>query len=69
MSNDPVFQRELAELKILAIDTFDSESMAERWLNSPNFVLGTSPISYAQTTSNIEEVKKILGAISYGGVV
>lgn len=57
------------ELKTLAIETFGSEAMANAWLNKENFVLGAPPILIAETDSGLMEVKKILSAISYGGVV
>lgn len=43
--------------------------MADAWLNRVNFVLGTTPISMAESDSRLIEVKKIFSAISYGGVV
>lgn len=57
------------ELEALAIETFGSKAMADAWLNRENFVLGATPISMAGTDSGLMEVKKILSAISYGGVV
>ena len=57
------------ELQTLAIETFGSESMANAWLNKENFVLGSTPILIAETDSGLIEIKKILSAISYGGVV
>jgi uncharacterized protein (DUF2384 family) len=57
------------ELQTLAIETFGSKTLANAWLNKENFVLGATPISVAETDSGLMEVKKILSAISYGGVV
>jgi hypothetical protein len=43
--------------------------MADAWLHKENFALGATPISMAESESSLEEVKKVLSAISYGGVV
>lgn len=43
--------------------------MADEWLNRENFALGAPPISMAKSNSGLMEVKKILSAISYGGVI
>lgn len=59
----------LAELYALALETFGSESKADAWLHKDNLVLGTTPIAMAESESGLMEVKRILGAISYGGVV
>lgn len=59
----------LAEAQTLAIETFGSKAMADAWLNRENFVLGATPISFAKSEVGLMEVKKILNAISYGGVV
>ena len=57
------------ELQALAIETFGTKTMADAWLHKENFVLGATPISMAESASGLMEVKKILSAISYGGVV
>jgi uncharacterized protein (DUF2384 family) len=57
------------ELQALAIETFGTKAMADAWLHKENFVLGATPISMAESASGLMEVKKILSAISYGGVV
>jgi len=59
----------LSEMESLAIEAFGSKSKATAWLNKENFVLGATPISLADSDSGLLEVKKILSAISYGGVV
>jgi uncharacterized protein (DUF2384 family) len=59
----------LAELKVLAIETFGSESKAEKWLNTNHLVLGTTPKCFAESDEGFAEVIKILDAIGYGGVV
>lgn len=57
------------ELQALAIETFGTKPMADNWLHRKNLVLGVTPISMAESESGLMEVKKILSAISYGGVV
>lgn len=57
------------ELQALAIETFGTKTMADTWLQKENFVLGVTPISMAESESGLMEVKKILSAISFGGVV
>ena len=59
----------LAEVQALAIETFGSESMADAWLHRENFALGATPISLAESDAGLIQVKRVLGAISYGGVV
>jgi uncharacterized protein (DUF2384 family) len=57
------------ELYALAIETFGTKTMADAWLHKENFVLGATPISMVESASGLMEVKKILSAIGYGGVV
>ncbi|MDP3087652.1 MAG: MbcA/ParS/Xre antitoxin family protein [Methylotenera sp.] len=59
----------LNEMRAHAIETFGSKAEAEAWLNRKNLILGATPISMAESDSGLIEVKKILSAISYGGVV
>jgi uncharacterized protein (DUF2384 family) len=59
----------LAELQILAIETFGSKSKADSWLNKFHPILGNTPIAIAESSSGLIEVRKLLSAISYGGVV
>lgn len=69
MKDKSAVQLRLAEIQALAIETFGSKSKADKWLHTVNFSLGATPISVAESASGIVEVKKILGAISYGGTV
>jgi uncharacterized protein (DUF2384 family) len=59
----------IGELQALAIETFGTKTMADSWLHRENLALGATPISMTETESGLMEVKKILSAISYGGVV
>lgn len=69
MTTKSEVQLRIDELQALAIETFGSKTIADTWLNKENFVLGATPLSMAESDSGLMEVKKILNAISYGGVV
>ena len=58
-----------AEVKKLAIETFGDEKLASSWLKSNNLALGMSPNSWLKLDRDADEIKRILNAISYGGVV
>lgn len=62
-------QLRLAEIKIMAVEVFGSESKAMHWLESDNLTLGDTPISLAKSEDGAVEVKRALTAIAYGGVV
>jgi len=57
-----------AHILELAIDTFGSQETAEAWMNDYNHMLGGTPLTIAESDTGMQEVKKILGAINYGGV-
>ena len=59
----------LPDIHTLAIETFGSKSKADSWLNKFHPILGNTPIATAESSLGLIEVKKILNAISYGGVV
>lgn len=69
MESKSELQVRLNEMESLAIATFGSKSKADSWLNKENITLGATPISCADSEAGFQEVKKILNAISYGGVV
>ena len=58
-----------AELKKLAIETFGDQKLASSWLKSNNLELGMSPNSWLKLDRDADEIKRILNAIGYGGVV
>ena len=58
-----------AELKKLAIQTFGDEKLAFSWLKSNNLALGMSPNEWLKLDRDTNEIKRILNAICYGGVV
>lgn len=69
MESSSQLQMRISEMESLAIATFGSKSKADSWLNKENLTLRATPISLADSDSGLLEVKKILSAISYGGVV
>ena len=69
MKAKSALQIRLDEAHALATETFGSKEMAEKWLHSENFVLKSTPISMVESESGLLEVKRILNAISYGGVI
>ena len=58
-----------AELKRLATETFGDDKLASSWLKSHNLVLGMSPNEWLKLDRDADEIKRILNAIGYGGVV
>jgi uncharacterized protein (DUF2384 family) len=69
MKNKSEYSSNQAQILEIAIDTFGSQETAESWMNDYNFILGGTPLMISESVSGMQEVKKILGAISYGGVV
>ncbi len=69
MKTKSPLQTRLDEAHAIAIETFGSKEMAEKWLHSENFLLKSTPISMVESESGLLEVKRILNAISYGGVI
>lgn len=69
MKTKSTFPPHLVEINSLAIETFGSKTKADDWLNTFHPILGNTPIAKAESSSGLIEVKKLLSAISYGGVV
>ncbi|MDP3210110.1 MbcA/ParS/Xre antitoxin family protein [Methylotenera sp.] len=69
MTTKSMLPSHLAEIHALAVETFGAKSKAENWLNGFHPLLNNTPIAAAETASGAIEVKKILIAISHGGVV
>lgn len=42
---------------------------AKRWLNQKNLALGSTPTAMLVTEAGTNEVRKVLNAIAYGGIV
>lgn len=61
---------EPSDLKILAINTFETDQDAAGWFLRPHPMLdGETPQQAAQTVEGKKLARQILGAIKYGGVV
>lgn len=59
----------VADAARLAQRTFGGRAEANRWLKAPNLALGgATPLSMLDTEPGAAEVRRILGAIDYGGV-
>lgn len=63
------YETDLIAIKKIALGVFNTEEIANQWLNSFNSSIGDTPISILNTQNGVDEVKKILSAIAYGGVV
>ena len=57
------------ELKKLATDASGDEKLASSWLKSNNLALGMSPNKWLKLNKDADEIKRILNAIGYGGVI
>jgi putative toxin-antitoxin system antitoxin component (TIGR02293 family) len=63
--SDRVFR--FARLMGKAIEVFESEASARRWLTNPQTGLnGSVPLDYAETEVGAREVEDLLGRIEYG---
>ena len=69
MTTKSDLQLRIEELEALAIETFGTKAKADAWLHRENFALRATPLSMANSDNGLMEIKKILSAISYGGVV
>lgn len=60
----------LAQVAVLAEDVFEDEVTASNWMSSPNDALGgDTPFSLCETELGARQVRRILHAIEWGGVV
>lgn len=58
----------MADVTAMAVDVFDGEEGAKRWLTSPNRSLqGSSPLEFLDTEPGAIAVRQILNAIATGG--
>ncbi len=60
--------------RVLAItaeaeNVFGDAAKAKRWLNQKNLALDNTPLTLLATEAGTNEVRKVLNAIAYGGVV
>ena len=51
------------------IEVFGDSEKANDWLNRKNLALGKTPNSMLGTPTGVDEVRRLLSAISAGGVV
>ena len=51
------------------IETFGDDKLASSWLKSNTLLLGMSPNTWLKLERDADEIKRILNAICYGGVV
>jgi putative toxin-antitoxin system antitoxin component (TIGR02293 family) len=58
----------IAQIEAEAIDVLGNEVTARRWLDTPNAMLGGEPpLEMVDTGHGAEAVRRLLGAIRYGG--
>ena len=68
----PMESERLARIALIeaeAEETFGSPELAKRWMLETNLSLGEPPLSLLDTDTGADEVRKVLAAIAYGGVV
>ena len=68
----PIESERLERLAIIenqAEKVFGDAGKAKNWLTQKNLALGATPLSMLDTETGASEVRKVLGAIAYGGVV
>ena len=53
---------------LLAEEVFEDEAVALLWMSSPNQALGgNSPVTHCKTAVGVQQVRRILNALEYGG--
>lgn len=61
---------ELKSVQQLAESVFEDKVAARKWMQSPNLALGgDTPIKHCESELGVQEVRRILASIEYGGVV
>jgi putative toxin-antitoxin system antitoxin component (TIGR02293 family) len=68
----PMESERLARIALIeaeAEEVFASPDLAKRWMLEPNLALGEPPLLLLDTDTGADEVRKVLAAIAYGGVV
>lgn len=67
---DPSSKKErISIIKAEAEKIFGDAEKAKRWLNQKNLALGNTPFAMLATEAGTNEVRKVLNAIAYGGIV
>ncbi|MEW6175651.1 type II RES/Xre toxin-antitoxin system antitoxin [Stutzerimonas stutzeri] len=60
----------LAQVAVLAEDVFEKSDAASKWMATPNDSLGgRTPLSLCETELGARQVRRVLHAIEWGGVV
>ena len=60
----------VASVARLAEDVFEDEDAAAKWLATPNAALdGSTPLMHCETEIGARQVRRILNALEWGGVV
>lgn len=59
----------IAEIEAEAEDVFGDSGKAKNWLLKMNRALGSTPLTMLDTEIGTIEVRKVLNAIAYGGVI
>lgn len=75
-SNEPLDQvaserlDRLAQIAVTAEDVFEDKDVASKWMSMPNQSLGgATPLSLCETELGARQVRRVLHAIEWGGVV
>ena len=60
----------IAEITHQAVAVFESEEQAVAWMSRPNDALGVmTPVMLCQTEIGARQVRRVLAALEWGGVV
>ncbi|HBM06579.1 MULTISPECIES: MbcA/ParS/Xre antitoxin family protein [Pseudomonadaceae] len=60
----------LKDVQDLAEQVFEDRALASEWMARPNLALGgNSPVISCSSVRGAQEVRRVLWAIAYGGVV
>ena len=61
---------QLATVRKLAQAVFENHDAAQEWLVTPNKALnGSTPLALCATAKGAQQVRRVLNAIEFGGVV
>lgn len=60
---------QLGQIEVETEEVFGSAEKAKAWLTTRNHVLNAAPIDLLDTAPGVAEVRRLLSAIEYGGVV
>lgn len=68
--NSKQYSDRIKTVTLLAQQVFEDEKTASEWMDAPNFALNNqSPTMHCETEIGAQQVRKILNAIEWGGVV